>query len=104
MAARQIYGRWGMECGCDECQCVYRFCLLCMAPKRPGAFSLDEECNWELYTAAPAERARLMDTIIRRSIRRVCETTGTRWCGGKRVTSAVALAMLTESGILKEVA
>jgi hypothetical protein len=101
MAARQILGRWGYECGCDHCQGVYRVCLLCLAPKRPSGFSLDDECNWELYMAPPSERERLMQAIVRRGIRRICETTGKRWCGSRLVTSAEALTMLVERGILK---
>jgi hypothetical protein len=79
MAAKKVYGRWGMECGCDYCQVVYRICLLCMAPKRAGAFSTCEECNWIYYTAPVAEQRSLMTLMVSRSTQRVCETTGRRW-------------------------
>ncbi len=85
--AKQVYGRFGMECGCDYCQCVYRTCMLCLAPKRPGAFQTDDECN-AIYNAAPvAEQRSLMALIVKRMQRRACDTNGKRWSRGRLVAA-----------------
>jgi len=66
-----------------------------------GPVAVDDDCNWLIYTADPAEREQLMDLIVRRSARQVCETTGKHQCGGRLVAKDEALTMLAGRGILE---
>lgn len=78
MKVRRLY----QLCDCDFCEAVYRTCLLCLAPKRPGAFPTHDDCNWDfVYTASAEERERNEALIVRRMRRRTCKRTGRGWPG-----------------------
>ena len=85
--AKEKLGRFGLECGCDYCQIVYRQCLLCLAPKPPGAFPVDAACNADfLVDAKPEEHDRNINLIVKRMQARTCSEDGRRWHLGKRLT------------------